>query len=61
MAVPLAELVEGFDPAILGEAAWKINFYRINEDDGKGPRHSAWSPTQGSFHQPELFGVIRFR
>lgn len=61
MAIPFAELKEGFNASMLGEAAWKINFYRINEDEGKGPRYCAWSPTQGSFHKPELFGVIRFK
>ncbi len=60
IAVPLAELVEDFHPDQLKKAEWKINFYRINRD--KSPlQYMAWSPTQGSFHQPDKFGRIIFR
>ena len=60
MAIPLAELMEDFDPQKLKHASWKINFYRINRD--KSPlQYMAWSPTQGSFHQPDKFGRIIFR
>ena len=60
MAIPFAEMVEDFTPELLKEASWKVNFYRINHD--KSPlEYMAWSPTQGSFHQPDKFGRIIFR
>ena len=60
IAVPLKELMEDFHPDKLKRASWKINFYRINRD--KSPlQYMAWSPTQGSFHQPDKFGRIIFR
>ena len=60
MAIPLAELVENFQPGQLAEASWKINFYRINRD-ASPLKFMAWSPTQGSFHQPVKFGTIIFK
>ncbi len=60
MAIPFAEIAEGFHPDQLRQAVWRINFYRINRDDNP-LQFMAWSPTQGSFHQPEKFGTIRFR
>lgn len=60
MAIPFAEMVEDFTPAMLKDASWKVNFYRINRD--KSPlEYMAWSPTQGSFHQPDKFGTLIFR
>jgi LmbE family N-acetylglucosaminyl deacetylase len=60
MAIPFAGLVKNFDPDQLKDFNWRINFYRISED-GIPLRYMAWSPTQGSFHQPEKFGQIIFR
>ena len=60
IAVPFAELVEDFHPDQLKKAEWKINFYRINRDESP-LQYMAWSPTQGSFHQPDKFGRIIFR
>lgn len=60
IAIPFAGLVKNFDPNQLEDSTWKINFYRINED-GTPLQYMAWSPTKGSFHQPEKFGQIIFR
>lgn len=60
IAIPFSEIEEGFDPARLTGYRWKINFYRINQDE-HGPTYFAWSPTEGSFHKPERFGEIVFR
>jgi hypothetical protein len=60
IAVPFSEIEEGFDPSKLSDYHWKINFYRINQDE-HGPAYFAWSPTEGSFHKPERFGEIMFR
>ena len=60
MALPLKEMVADYSPDKLPAYSWKINFYRINDD--KSPlKFMAWSPTQGSFHQPDKFGTIIFR
>lgn len=60
IALPFAEIIENFHPDQLSKASWKINFYRINQDNSP-LKYMAWSPTQGSFHQPQKFGRIIFR
>lgn len=60
IAIPFAEIAQGFHPYQLQDADWKINFYRINQD-ASPLKYMAWSPTQGSFHQPEKFGTIIFK
>lgn len=60
IAVPFAELVDGFQPNQLQNYSWKINFYRINHDESP-LKYMAWSPTQGSFHQPVKFGQLIFK
>ena len=60
MAIPFDEIARDFRPEQLAEASWKINFYRINHD-ASPIEYMAWSPTQGSFHQPAKFGRIIFR
>ena len=60
MTIPFSEIVKDFHPDQLKNAAWKINFYRINRDSSP-LQYLAWSPTQGSFHQPGKFGTIVFR
>ncbi len=59
IAVPLRELDKGYSLESLKSASWKINFYRLNLDD-YADRAFAWSPIQGSFHQPDKFGTLRF-
>lgn len=56
MAIPLAEISPDFNTM----AKWKINFYRINQDDSP-LQYLSWSPTQGSFHRPGRFGTLIFR
>jgi LmbE family N-acetylglucosaminyl deacetylase len=60
LAIPMDEIKSGFDIKNVSTYEWKINFYRINRDD-HGPQYMAWSPTQGSFHQPLKFGKIVFK
>lgn len=60
MAIPFKELIKDFQPSQLANATWKINFYRINQDNSP-LKFMAWSPTQGSFHQPKKFGTITFK
>ena len=60
IAIPFSDLVKNFNPDQLKDFNWKINFYRISQD-GIPLQYMAWSPTQGSFHQPDKFGSIIFR
>ena len=58
LAIPMSCLTGRFRP----EAAWKINFFRV---EGPEPArfYSAWRPTltpQPNFHVPEVFGELRF-
>ena len=44
---------------------WRLNNYRVEgPDDDTQKRYMAWSPLppghNGSFHQPECFGIIKF-
>ncbi|MCB0841560.1 MAG: carbohydrate-binding family 9-like protein, partial [Bacteroidetes bacterium] len=60
MAIPFKEIAKDFHPDQLAEAAWRINFYRLNQDESVF-KYLAWSPTQGTFHQPGKFGWVIFR
>ena len=60
IAIPFEEIVDDFHPDQLKDAIWKINLYRINRD-ASPLQYLSWSPTQGSFHQPQKFGTIIFR
>lgn len=61
ISIPFKDLVKDFNPAKLPEMRWKINFYRLNDDAGSPIKYLAWSPTQGSYHQPQRFGTLIFR
>lgn len=58
LALPMASLVERFDPA----SAWRVNFFRV--EGANEPRYySAWRPTRTpvpNFHVPECFGKLIF-
>ena len=60
IAIPFIDMIENFRPSMLKDAVWKINYYRINRDS-RGPTACAWSPTGGSFHRPDRFGIIEFK
>lgn len=60
MAIPLKELITKHDSFVPEKIEWKINFYRINRDIEKQPILLAWSPTNGRFHKPSVFGTIKF-
>ena len=60
IAIPFEELIKDYHPDKLKSYRWKINFYRLNQD-ASPLRYIAWSPTQGSFHQPDKFGEIIFQ
>lgn len=39
---------------------WKVNFYRMDYDTGKGEKYS-WQPVEINFHQYEKFGILLFK
>jgi len=41
-------------------STWRFNLCRNRFTELEGPPFSAWSPTMGSFRNPERFGVITF-
>ncbi|GIP18306.1 hypothetical protein J40TS1_39480 [Paenibacillus montaniterrae] len=42
--------------------AWRINFYRIDQDESGQRQFQAWSPTgEVNYHKPNLFGTLLFR
>ena len=60
IVIPFRDMIKDFNVDTLGEAKWKVNFYRID----RGPEvvfHYAWSPTGGRFHQPSVFGMLLFK
>ena len=60
ISIPFSELVENFDPAMISNFVWKINFYRLDADND-GPHAYAWSPTLiKRFHHPTRFGRLYF-
>jgi len=59
ISIPFNELKKNFDSEEINNNKWKINFYRINHDDSEY-QYMAWSPTEGSFHTPEVFGTLTF-
>jgi len=60
ISVPFRDLEAHFDKRKITDLTWKINFYRINRDDGKMAEYFAWSPTGGKFHRPSVFGTLKF-
>jgi len=60
ISIPFSDLVEKFNPEMITDFVWKINFYRIDADDD-GPNAYAWSPTLVErFHNPKRFGTLYF-
>ena len=60
ISIPFSDLVENFNPEMITDFVWKINFYRIDADDD-GPYTYAWSPTLVErFHNPIRFGTLYF-
>lgn len=48
-------------PARAGDA-WRINFYRIDQDAFGCRQYQAWSPTgEVNFHRPNRFGTLLFQ
>jgi hypothetical protein len=53
----LLEPLQGVPPE--AGSRWRANFYRVDYD-GETPTAWAWAPVEGTFHDFEAFGVLRF-
>ncbi|MCD9023848.1 carbohydrate-binding family 9-like protein [Cohnella silvisoli] len=50
-----------FSQAPMGGTEWRINFFRIDEEEGGERHYQAWSPTGVvNYHVADRFGRIRF-
>lgn len=61
IAIPFADLVNEKIKEITTETEIRINFYRLDENQGMKRRSYAWSPTGGRFHKPSYFGNLTFK
>lgn len=58
IAIPFEDLTTGLTKKITKETEIKINFYRLDMNEGMDRGAYAWSPTGGSFHRPPVFGRL---
>ncbi len=58
IALPFEELLTERTKEISDRTAIKINFYRLDENDGMPRAAYSWSPTGSSFHKPSVFGKL---
>lgn len=61
IAIPFADLVNENIKEITTETEIRINFYRLDENQGMERMYYAWSPTGGRFHKPAYFGNLTFK
>lgn len=60
IAIPFKDLANELIDQVNNETDIKINFYRLDKNNGKNPMSYAWSPTGGRFHKPVVFGRLIF-
>jgi len=60
IALPFVDFLDNPAGITPGETEWKINFYRVNADNGGESTGYAWSPTGARFHKPSVFGTLVF-
>ena len=61
IAIPFADLANENIQQVTTAAEIRINFYRLDKNQGMEPMSYAWSPTGGRFHKPAYFGNLTFR
>ena len=61
IAVPFADLANENISRITPATDIRINFYRLDENQGMERMAYAWSPTGGRFHKPATFGKLTFK
>lgn len=60
IAIPFADLANENIKQVTTATEIRINFYRLDENQGMEPMSYAWSPTFARFHKPAYFGNITF-
>ena len=61
IAIPFEDLANLTTEKVSPETEIKLNFYRLDKNQGEEPSSYAWSPTGKSFHKPSVFGKLVFR
>jgi hypothetical protein len=61
MAIPFTDLTNAKTTQVGPDTAIKLNFYRLDKNQGTDPMSYAWSPTGKSFHKPSVFGELIFK
>jgi len=60
ISIPFADMLDGKQFKLKNQKEWRINFYRVNRDEGREEGKYSWSPTFGRFHTPSKFGILEF-
>lgn len=61
IAIPFEDLATVPTGKVGPDTEIKINFYRLDKNQGMDPMSYAWSPTGKSFHKPSVFGNLIFK
>lgn len=61
IAIPFADLANKNIEQVTTATEIRINFYRLDENQGKERMYYAWSPTGDRFHKPAYFGRLIFK
>ena len=61
VAIPFADLANENTKEVTTATEIRINFYRLDKNQGLEPMSFAWSPTFARFHEPAYFGVLTFK
>jgi len=61
IAIPFADLANENIKQVTTATEIRINFYRLDENQGMERMSYAWSPTGGRFHKPAYFGNLTFK
>ena len=60
IAIPFEDLANENIKKVTTETEIRINFYRLDENQGRERMSYAWSPTFTRFHKPAYFGNLTF-
>ncbi|MCK5442032.1 MAG: carbohydrate-binding family 9-like protein [Maribacter sp.] len=58
LAIPFTDLITARTEQITTDTEIRINFYRLDMNEGMERGAYSWSPTGASFHKPSVFGKL---
>jgi hypothetical protein len=61
IAIPFKDLANETIKQVTTATEIRINFYRLDKNQGMERRSYAWSPTDDRFHKPSYFGKLIFK